>query len=490
MGMIGVFSGGPGVSVTDRFGAIGLIGVAAGALCVWGLRVGVAGDAREDAPQPDPIVELGQTLQAEGDPEAGHRYLLYGDYIGSGIPVALADMLRRDDPDDDTTPLLRREGNSADVAHQLNRFVTAHGAEVVAGSNCLDCHAQVFEGELVIGLGNTLNDWSGGGEFPKAVLRGMAAMRYARFSPERRALEQYLRGVDAVDGQPLAPFAGVNPAFRIEELAASWRDPETLAWQDERVFPVADRMIAGDVPPWWHVKKKNALYYNGMGRGDFAKLIQQITVVGIDDHEDAQRIRQGMNDLLAYLRTIEPPPYPKAINQALAKRGEAIFTANCAACHGTYGDDWTYPNKLVPVDVVGTDPRYARTLIETNLTRWYNRSWFATTEPRSWVEPTMAYIAPPLDGIWITAPYLHNGSVPTLEALLDSSKRPTYWRRSFRDDDYDHDRVGWNYEAVEGPIDPRTYDTTLPGFTNQGHTFGDDLTPQERRALIEYLKSL
>ncbi|MEO1128258.1 MAG: hypothetical protein AAFX05_00960, partial [Planctomycetota bacterium] len=122
--------------------------------------------------------------------------------------------------------------------------------------------------------------------------------------------------------------------------------------------------------------------------------------------------------------------------------------------------------------------------------RWFEESWFATTEPRSWSEPTRAYIAPPLDGVWATAPYLHNGSVPTLNALLDSTRRPARWRRSFRDDDYDLDAVGWKYEAVDAVTDTRTYDTTLPGYGNGGHTYGDDLTEAERRALVEYLKTL
>ncbi|NJN64265.1 MAG: hypothetical protein HC882_04885 [Acidobacteria bacterium] len=55
--------------------------------------------------------------------------------------------------------------------------------------------------------------------------------------------------------------------------------------------------------------------------------------------------------------------------------------------------------------------------------------------------------------------------------------------------------MGWNYEAVDAPADGAArdvtlYDTTIPGFSNLGHTFGDDLTDDERRALIEYLKSL
>ncbi len=94
-------------------------------------------------------------------------------------------------------------------------------------------------------------------------------------------------------------------------------------------------------------------------------------------------------------------------------------------------------------------------------------------------------------------PYLHNGSVPSLAALLNSRMRPRYWRHS-EDRAYDPDLMGWRHEvlqagkaAAEGPAErARIYDTTLPGYGNGGHTYSDDLTDQQRRALLEYLKSL
>ena len=102
----------------------------------------------------------------------------------------------------------------------------------------------------------------------------------------------------------------------------------------------------------------------------------------------------------------------------------------------------------------------------------------------------MAYIAPPLDGVWATAPYFHNGSVPKLSMVIDSSTRPTYWRRPFDSRAYDLKDPGWRHTTPDGPVDTNTYDTTQRGYGNQGHTFGDDLTDEERRALLEYLKTL
>ena len=128
--------------------------------------------------------------------------------------------------------------------------------------------------------------------------------------------------------------------------------------------------------------------------------------------------------------------------------------------------------------------------MQSGIVAWYNSSWFAKSEPRSWFVPDTGYVAPPLDGIWITAPYLHNGSVPTLEDLLNSPQRPVYWSRTGESAEYDYKKVGWRYERPEKPKGDWTFDTTLPGYSNQGHYFGDKLSQGERTAVIEYLKTL
>ena len=101
----------------------------------------------------------------------------------------------------------------------------------------------------------------------------------------------------------------------------------------------------------------------------------------------------------------------------------SIFRDNCARCHGTYGEKWTYPNKIVPLEEIGTDPNRHRG-IEMRYGLEYSNSWFGK-EPNGWfvdgkmLRPTPGYQAPPLDGIWATAPYFHNGSVPTLDGVLE-----------------------------------------------------------------------
>jgi mono/diheme cytochrome c family protein len=204
-------------------------------------------------------------------------------------------------------------------------------------------------------------------------------------------------------------------------------------------------------------------------------------------------------DIRAYLASVEPPRWPfGTVDAALAHEGEAVFGRACSACHGTYGKEETYPNLVVDLATIGTDPIMARFATDGSadrFIRWVNTSFYGEL---AYSAPAPGYLAPPLDGVWATAPYLHNGSVPTLDALLNSSARPKFWTRSFRSDDYDPKTLGWRFQALpygkERSKDRaervRIYDTSLPGYSNEGHTFGDALTEDERRAVLEYLKTL
>ena len=95
----------------------------------------------------------------------------------------------------------------------------------------------------------------------------------------------------------------------------------------------------------------------------------------------------------------------------------------------------------------------------------------------------------PLDGVWLRAPYLHNGSVPSLEELLEpqSARRPVFYRGY---DVYDRTRMGFISEGEGAQRSGIQFDTKLPGNSNAGHTYGVDLTPTQKKALVEFLKTL
>src|SRR5207248_2818828 len=115
----------------------------------------------------------------------------------------------------------------------------------------------------------------------------------------------------------------------------------------------------------------------------------------------------------------------------------------------------------------------------------YNKTWFAHEYPAL---PSVGYQAPPLDGVWATAPYFHNGSAPTVYDVLNSKARPRIFTRSFRTDkeDYDAEKLGWKVQVLDhAPKESasayerrKVYDTTQPGRGNGGHMFADELTDE------------
>jgi len=141
-------------------------------------------------------------------------------------------------------------------------------------------------------------------------------------------------------------------------------------------------------------------------------------------------------DILAYVNTVEAPKYPFAIDHDLAAKGKPVFEKSCSRCHGRYSPDGgfvgEYPNKRIGLDVIGTDPMIIEGMNE-KAGRQYLDSWFASQKPNRPYIPKdeLGYQAPPLIGVWATAPYLHKGSVPTIDALLDSKSRPAIWTRTF-----------------------------------------------------------
>ncbi|MCB0635523.1 MAG: c-type cytochrome [Lewinella sp.] len=423
--------------------------------------------------------------QNDGDAEAGWTYITTGGYVGSGMPydfyVTKAGVT--------TDSVLNRPGLNARVPYGVTVFEAPNGV-TVANGNCFTCHAGELMGEVVPGLGNSFSDYQANLNLMARGMNIAMLMQYDRQSFEYEAFEDFGRYFRDMSPLIRTNQPGVNPAFRLAEACMRHRDPEDLTYRDTPGWRMSAYTIATDTPPLWHVGKKHALYYTGMGRGDFTKLLFQASVLGIPDSTAARQAIHGFRDVLAWLRQLQPPSYPKNVEKILAEEGKLIFEENCSGCHGTYGETETYPNKLVSLEVIKTDSLYAQYTYQSGIVDWYNGSWFAQTEPRSYFEPSLGYVAPPLDGIWASAPYLHNGSVPTLEDLLNSVQRPTYWQRSGDSIDYDFEKVGWKYESGDRLRGDWVYDTTLPGYSNVGHYFGDKLTNAERRAVVEYLKTL
>ena len=192
-----------------------------------------------------------------------------------------------------------------------------------------------------------------------------------------------------------------------------------------------------------------------------------------------------------WLWELPAPPYPYEINPELAAAGEQIYANNCASCHAF---DGAKVGKVTPIDEIGTDPgrldSYTQELLQNQRTLFAGISYQGIDQQFKHFQKTNGYANMPLDGVWLRAPYLHNGSVPTLRDLLEPpAKRPKAFYRGY--DVFDRDKVGFVSDVAEEQ--GKTYfklDTTLPGNSNSGHLYGTDLPAKDKDALVEYMKQL
>jgi Cytochrome c len=432
----------------------------------------------------DQPISLPPNPQHPGDATEGYNYLVTGDYLKSGIPY---NIFRRG-PAKEPQNYLGRTGDNANVPYSFNIIYAPNGAKIAA-PNCLFCHASVFEDRLVIGLGNSLLDFSMPQDANMAISR--MAVKMLASLPEQQAAKNLLTATNTTSSYLVTASKGVNIADRLTAVLAAHRDPKSFVWSDKALLKIPEEVIPSDVPPWWILKKKNGMFYSGFGRGDFSRFLMAANLLTVTDTAEAAQVLTHFDDVMAYLFSLEPPKYPYKVNETLAREGRNLFEANCSKCHGTYGPDGRFPNLLVPTHIVKTDSALVRSnFSDPQFLDWFRQSWFRSGSRPAELVPFNGYIAPPLDGIWITAPYLHNGSVPNLETLLNSKLRPAYWERNFEKPEYDYQKVGWKFVAKDRQYTRSTYNTTLNGYGNSGHYFGDKLTDNERNAVIEYLKTL
>src|SRR5205823_6658323 len=114
-----------------------------------------------------------------------------------------------------------------------------------------------------------------------------------------------------------APIKGVNVADHLAAVLATHRDPQTFRWSDEMQLTPPAEVIPTDTPPWWLLKKKNGMFYNGFGRGDFGRFLMASNLLTVNDTSESREVDEHMPDVLAYIYSIEAPKYPKAIDAGL-----------------------------------------------------------------------------------------------------------------------------------------------------------------------------
>jgi len=262
-------------------------------------------------------------------------------------------------------------------------------------------------------------------------------------------------------------------------------------WDLSRLPP--DELIgASDYPSLWNQQPREGMHLHWDGDNDSvdernlsAALGAGVTPVTVD-HDNLKRVRD-------WIWTLPPPAYPYPIDRALAGRGEPLYQQQCQDCHADHRFrdgvvSGSRVGKVVPIAAIGTDRHRLDSYTFTfamNQYGLYPDSPFRFSHFRK----TNGYANHPLDGIWLRGPFLHNGSVPTLRDLLNApEQRPPLFYRGY--DVFDQARVGFvsDVPSADGQTFTR-YDTTVPGNSNRGHVYSTTLADEEKRAIVEYMKT-
>lgn len=441
-----------------------------------------------------PLLSLAQMVSAGGNlpsTHEGYRILLDKTYVPADLDQAIWDEIWKvwEEPArgqaEKATPEQRRkmaferygftERPGEDSPLPLQYTPNDKGGWVM---NCFTCHGGKVAGVTIPGAPNT----------HIALQTFIDDVRNTKIRM-RKPLAHMDVGSMMV---PLGTTRGSTNAVIFGVALATYRDYDL----NFRPTNPPNKMIHHDMdaPPFWNVKKKSHLYADGFAPRSHRSLMQFLMVPQNGPKQFAA-YEADFEKIYDYIMTMEAPKYPYSIDDKLAGVGREVFRNNCAECHGTYGPDGEYPTRNVPIDEVGTD-RVRFDALGYKGFDFYEKSWFNRKSTSPVNKEPEGYVAPPLDGLWASAPYFHNGSVPTLWGVLHSDQRPVVWKRS--EDGYDQEKIGLEVEEMTDiPADVTNaaqkryyFDTRNYGKSAAGHLFPDKLTEEEKKAVLEYLKTL
>ncbi len=312
-------------------------------------------------------------------------------------------------------------------------------------------------------------------------------------------------------------FAEREPAFGPGRFDTFSPAKALLAWPTDQI-PDHEAIGVVDFPSIWLQGPRDGMQLHWDGNNTKLQERNRSAAFGtgalppILDRESVAKVEN-------YLLTAEPPAfsdfYPDQLDPTLAAAGKPLYEALCLDCHGLNGRDFDgkYVGQVAPIEEIGTD-RHRLDNYTFDLAVNQNVLYAEFGEERFQnFRKTNGYANMPLDGVWLRAPYLHNGSVPTLwDLLTPADQRPAVFYRGY--DVYDPVNVGFESRPSEIPAEERdglfcfetravTFDgcpsppanravcdaTTCRGNSNSGHEYGTDLADGEKRALIEYLKT-
>ncbi len=251
------------------------------------------------------------------------------------------------------------------------------------------------------------------------------------------------------------------------------------------VFHMADDHTIGttDLPQIWNQKPREGMYLHWDGNNNNIRERNYAAAMAIGATPQSV-IEPSFKRVTDFLLTLQPPRFPFPVDDKAAARGQALFAQQCGGCHAFGG---AHTGQVEPIEAVGTDRHRLDSFSAALVDRFHtiNNPPFEFDAYRK----TNGYANVPLDGIWARGPYLHNGSVPSLWALLQPvENRPVAFYRGY--DVVDPKNVGFISDGLEAAKVGFRVDTAVPGNSNAGHTYGTALSDTQKWDLVEYLKTL
>ena len=311
-------------------------------------------------------------------------------------------------------------------------------------------------------------------------------------------LPRYLKGLE----KDKFDFIFPNNPKRLPEFGPGRVDTWGLY---KRVFvnPPQHDSIAGtsDFTSLWNQKERFGMRLHWDGNTDVLverNVVSALSLIGKRiEYLDFKRLARVTDWITGVLPPRYADRFPQSLKQSgqvaiageLAARGATVFAAECARCHAMGADRI---GRVEPIVDLGTDPTRIAAFTPAL------RDGLNTLGTDQWqlrhFELQNGYVNAPLDGAWLRAPYLHNGSVPTLRDLLNAPEnRPARFCRG--GEVYDWRNLG--YFSATAQANGREscgnlflYDTAVRGNSNKGHRYGTVLSDADKDALLEFLKTL
>jgi mono/diheme cytochrome c family protein len=238
-----------------------------------------------------------------------------------------------------------------------------------------------------------------------------------------------------------------------------------------------------DLPSLWNQRMRVGMWLHWDGNNDSVAERNISAALGAGATPDSLDVA-SMDRIAQWILDLKPPEFPaQRLDAARVKAGALIYERECASCH-----DVGAPRvgQVTPLAEVGTDPERLH-----SFTPELAKAMNTIGEGKPWrfshFRKTDGYANMPLDGLWLRAPYLHNGSVPTLRALLFPAERPAEFYRAY--DVYDWDNVGFISSGPDAQREGVRFSTRDRGNGNSGHLYGTALPEADKLALLEYLKT-